>query len=62
MWSNVDFILGCYSNIGSKDNIILIPKNESLKVEWGAHSILKADILCMEKLLAANKVSGRSNF
>lgn len=53
----VEYLLECYASYSqSQDQIIIVPKAESISVHWGADDILKADMICMDKLVAANKV------
>ena len=52
-------VIGCYSEKATTGEIVLIPQNESIPIEWGTKSILQANLINYKKLLTFNQVSDR---
>ena len=53
----VSNLVECYSRKTQNGSIFIIPEHESIDVNWGANTILLADIKCHKKLLE-NSVNG----
>ena len=49
-------IINCYSSEVRLGSIILLPKDESVEIVWGASSILKANLIGYRRLLEVNQV------
>ena len=54
-------VIGCYSEKATTGEIVLIPQNESIPIEWGTKSILQANLINYKKLLTFNQVSDRDS-
>merc|ERR1719167_1085671 len=50
-------IINCYSTKVSSGNIILLPKEVSVAIQWGTSSILKANLIGYRSLLKMNQES-----
>ena len=50
-------IISCYSRKATTGKIILLSKEESVPVEWGHYSMLKANLRVYRKLLELNEVN-----
>ena len=47
----------CYQKKVELGSIILLPKDESVTIEWGTSSILQANLIAYRRLLEINQVS-----
>ena len=53
---NVEDLVTCYKTKINQGEIFVIPKNQSISVNWGEMSVLDADMRCHSELLSFNKI------
>ena len=53
--NDVEDLVRCYKSKSNQGEIFVLPKNESIDVQWGEMSVLDADMKCQSELLKLNK-------